>query len=1138
MRTISGCLFAAALTLLAPRNASAVQTSIIQLADDSARITREQANKLLYCAYVGKMPAQFNPQSPNEGNSGVYRLDVALGPSGGGWGVLAFRTGDVFGNVDGKTLAIFEAPTCDSQGFSTGPDIRFTLPSPIDLDTWPLLPRGVDGTIYAPTNTHLVAIRPALATVDPVIAWTDVGALIGLPTGSTFDIGQRPSALMAPNGEILILIAHARFRGVVAVDPSGNARIVLGSDPTIDPDPIETPSSLLWDHTLGAAVLSGTFSKRLTFATTDPMDSFGPPQIPLERVLRLNGSAPVEAGSALFLAPLQSDIDAGRCKPSGQLLSLDGIDLDSDGLFPAEEKTLGTSILRADTDGDGAFDGVEAHLFSTSPIDPASKPPIADPTHLAPSTLISDWSQLRIADPGPYHKFFIPGDITVGGGLNGSLCRGDVCYGGDGTKVGEKFSTDDTTLEIVLTRDGKGSIEHHQNGDVAYLSFAGMSELLFNATDLGIPNPFSLYAVSRDHLYARALVNGLPAVYRILDGQVLQIASSNRPGCPVVANADELSRCGDVDLAEFPTITDAAGYDDAHNAFLLRGTDGGETWMVAVTPQGRSVIVRPRQLARDALLIDASINPLPQGGAFLKTAETDSKGMGYGQELRTLDGSMRLGSKLPLAQMFEPGAWFSEGLYSTITVAIPIDPNHAGGCAGGAFGSSLGSGSADLCAYPKLTFDPLVYLYVYYGALWVPTTPTPVVGEGIIAGREAQGSLYGLWRLGPRGQVSPWLVDSALSDLSAGAFGINEQSSIGQVSSAPDASRLCLVTESARGTWELTLDANHAPLSLTRVDAGQTDAVDCGYADDGTLTVLRESPGRLDLGGGKSIDLGMDAPRGLFYVGGRVVVAGAGVPSVCVDLASGAVTKTAFRGAGFADGPEGSIAMMDAGGDGFLLTPSQLCDSGAASYIERFDTEGIDMWARLSEGNKDALPTNKHVEAESSRLLMTEGGIAYIAGLGMKPVGDGVDPNAEDTGPWHRKTGSLLRVRQPFLPLDCASRLESLDVARRTEPHIGFPGAGLTPNALTVLGRGPLRMDGEDWLHRGLTPMPADPCSGEGGSGGTGPMPPGVAPPKGEGCSGCSTAESERSTTLPLLGLGGLGLLARRRRGGHAINRR
>lgn len=1109
------------------------------LEGDAARVLREETNGQLFCKPTALPQDMLNPQSagpPDNGtNAGVYRLEVTRDAPGTGWGVLGYRTGDAFGAVDKRNLVLWQSPSCDATGFTNGAEVRIALPTPLELDRWPSHPRGADGTVYAPSTTHLVAIRPNTATVDDVISWADVAALIGLPPGASFAAPQRPGAVMTPSGELFVLIGHTNFRGVVAVAPNGDARIVFGADPSTDDDPIEMPSEIHWDPTIDAAVITGAFAERLTFTPLDPTDPLRPPQIATGRILRYGSLEPVQSGTPLFLNPVQADVTSGRCAPSGQLLSLDDVDVDSDGLFPAQEVELGTSIVHPDSDGDGALDGTEHVLFATAPTSATSAPPVAEPGVYAPSTLIADWDHVRFIDPTGQKVMFLERGLIVGGGPMGVVCSSHGCRNAEGELLGP-FPPSEEVLDTAMTRDGAGYFQRKENGDIVYRPWDGPAETIGNASSMGIPEPFWLHPLTPADLYVRTL----EGVFRLVDGELLQISAfrTARPGCPVVANDEELATCGAPELAEFPELLDAAGYDDEHDAFWLFGTEHGEPWIGAVTSDGRTVVVPPRAHQGDVQLANASFHPLPGGGGLIKSTMTDLDGNGWMQRLDAMDGSYRSAAAPPLAHMFNAGPWFGEGHYSPLQFSIASSVNEGANCGSGSVASSFGSASWDFCSIPDVSIKVVNYDYRDYAALWVPTTANPVAGEGILVGRAPNySSLFGLWRLGPRGQVFPWIVDEQLTELSNGAFGDFEIGSLGQVASAPDRSRLCLVTADPRGVWELSLDAEHAPVALARVDAGEDDAVDCGYSDDGELLVLRESPPRIDVDGAQEILLPFEWPRGLFVVGGRVIATGAGW-SRCVDLAAGTSHAPLGHGTSFADGPDGTIAVVGADTEAFLIDPADHCDElPAGSQRESFDDVGLVKL--FQDGMAEYDLDGQHLAAERTRIVMTESGIAYVVTLGQQLVDDPLASlDAQASGPWTRLGGGLTRWRPKFNPSDCATRITSLDPQRREDSLIALGAPWAEISAMTVLGRGPLRMDGDDWIHRGIDHTPKEVCgeiiSGAGGSGGAGAGGGGGgdgSASDGDGCAcDCATAARPSGPSLPALAVGALALVARRRR--------
>ena len=186
--------------------------------------------------------------------------------------------------------------------------------------------------------------------------------------------------LVSPTGAALLVFALvltttvAKRTGTTGVSPVDDATQIssvsdwesrhLGGDPRSNPsyaprftDITPTPTSV-W---LSAAWQSGTF--------------LAPPFI--EFYMRTNladsatlplGWAEAEVGETNICVEIGQDRMPGETMPPTAFFTLqaydglggDGDDDDDDGLSNAEERVLGTNPLRADTDGDGIPDGVEA----------------------------------------------------------------------------------------------------------------------------------------------------------------------------------------------------------------------------------------------------------------------------------------------------------------------------------------------------------------------------------------------------------------------------------------------------------------------------------------------------------------------------------------------------------------------------------------------------------------------------------------------------------------------------------------------------------------------------------------------------------------------------------------------------------
>ncbi len=1093
----------AAVLMALTSTAYAVPYQVLEI-DGPSWVEVEQVTGDLQCRSAGGPIQTLHPAT-----------HATLGP-GDGWGAVTL----------GPTVKVFTQAACDT---GAGPSIDVPA-TDITWMSWRLLPRASDGTVYAPTRTHLVAIELDPPALREVVAWSDVATFLGVELSAgqqAWDALRFNHAVALPSGELWLLRSTlGELTQVIAIAPDGQLRRVAempapGSD-------IRGAIAMAWADTIEAVVIGrqhlsvpnpGEALWRVTFLpTTVPFNPTSPPTVHERHLPEWVTTLPVESGMPLFgvEGPVEAD-------------TLLALDLDSDGLLAEDETRLGTSPWSADSDGDGALDGAEDLLFGTDPTDPASVIAASPAQDFAPSTLINDW--VTLAHPETYSPFvfYMTSDLRHNHSGTGVVCVADTCYHEEGVALSPKLPDDRDELALMLS--GAGYVAPG-GGGIRRTTFGQANT---DEVSVEIPDAAQTIAVTGDEVYFRANTRNGLEIHRYIEGESLVVVDADRFGCPIVATQAELDSCGDAPPPAGRTEVAWAGYDTTRKALIVLAGNDTEWWLSAVTTRGQTRILTPGDLGF-ANLLEAEFVPLSNGQALLRTKPRVPNTHTARPGVMALDERLRpQATAWPLAADFRGGPTLGEGVFSPLTVSYPIydDGGHGGPVC------------FDEVCVPERPGGPNIvqYLHTSLGVLWVPRTKTPVAGEAILAvrprGTSADG---GLWRLGPRGEIGPWLGPDAFAALSGGAFGDIESSAIAAIGSDADGRRLCLITtvrisategDSVARVWELSLGADGSPIALTQVAADVTGPVACTYGSDGALAVLAEAPSRLVRGTTTIVLPDLDAPRGLFAFGARFVAVGARDDAQCIDATTGAIRGTGERLAALSRGPGNTIATVDAAGKGALIDLTALCTGDSRINLEDFIRGvGSSLWDLGNEGNPPK-PGGPVPSAPRAAIAHTDKGMAYVVGLGetLRPQAD--DPQASDEGAWSLMTGRLLRVRPAYAPTDWQDCLAAVDPFRRDEVKVRLAAPRAQVTAMTVLGDRTLVADGEDWEYRGMTHEPR-PCAPP-----VGPEPepepePEVVEPAPEPAprrndDGCGAADPAFAACLALLMLAGLVRLRRAR---------
>lgn len=792
-------------------------------------------------------------------------------------------------------------------------------------------------------------------------------------------------------------------------------------------------------------------------------------------------------------------------------------DFDHDGLRRSEELDGGTSDLLADTDGDGVTDGLERRVYQTDPTSAASAPNVApsdEAAQLAPTFLPAFWG---VAGPGH----------LVAGGLSarGVLCSSLPIWGLDELArpvsciddKGKALISVDAALPPVFSPDLKyvfyrTSVENEawKRGNVP-----GLRPMELTATRpvrWELLPLSSLVTLGVEEITARRLV-------RYTGNEPFSVIDLDRTQCPIVANADALTRCATPELG-LPGLKTLAlvGYDRTRKlGLVVVGTEQGD-FLLGVGLDSAVFLTELTHLA-DGLTVSGIVE-LP-GGGFALQATQDTNLMGAFTATIRLDAAYRpiVGHPqrtLDVKRGTHFGGFFKSGFFETQFDSFLKERVATGGVscstAGGIF-------SCDKDIFPPFPNMPVVFAYSTEWSVVSPAiAPGEVIlwaassgyvgGSGVYASRHPDGTYarrnstrWVLWHMTTVGALAIWLTDDDFTQRMdpAGRAAVTSTplSPVTAIGAAPDGLHLCLAENGPGRLWELTLDATTRRLaSVTlRQPSGVT-----GCAYDTTGALAWSTPTALHTAQGE-VALGVPGPStGLVRLDSHWLVLFGTDTARCVT--GSVVADTGLRLVAASEAL-GGVAYLDTVGRGFLNTRDGVC-AGEPPTDELHDVDSTIWGAAYADFSL------RSVNSTRGALVLRPDGLLFAA-TASPQVADGNNMYAPP---------ALFALQPTYRPTSYERRLVAADPFRAAK--VTSQLAGREPSGVHAMAMLPGAPADTDWGHLlRARPLELDAGIVETVDAGTG-EPPGKKP-------GCS-CQGEAGATLPLLGLVLLVALRRGRR--------
>ncbi|HLL53345.1 MAG TPA: hypothetical protein VK447_07360, partial [Myxococcaceae bacterium] len=730
-------------------------------------------------------------------------------------------------------------------------------------------------------------------------------------------------------------------------------------------------------------------------------------------------------------------------------------DFDRDGLRATEEDALGTSDYAADSDGDGATDGLEARLYGTSPTNVADAPDLsvqANDTVLAPTYLPSSWPVAAVESRAP------PG-LSAGP----SLCvAGYQCFAPDGRELTSTLLP--SASEPRLTPD-LAYAWWEDSRSATWIRRDLATNVDETSTAIGGFEVRDLLPLSRDTVLVteEGQSGSVPKLWRYSGGNRFAVVDITRAGCPVLGNLAASSRCGSPE-ARMPGVRNVrlVGWDPVRKLGLARVELQQGAFLLGVS-ETDAVFLTDLVGPGEGLEVSKVIH-LPSGGYVLQL-----RGPGGAHYLgtRRLDESFRpndgLQRLLDESSAARFGGWFRNGFYGTEFESYLVER-----------GTSMG------------------YAHFALGTEWVPVTPALEKGEVLfwtsamyrasvpVAFRDRDGHYVGagqlterawrLWRLNPVGAVMEWMEErDFVARLDAAGLASVRQTPLGPITAmgaSGDALRICLAEPAAGRVWDLALHPTTRRLATITLQAPQGGVSACGYDDQGRLAILSAAPVSLRVGGTVLPVPGMASPLGLIRFPGRWVVSGDGETARCL-ADDGTISDSGVRPSGLSEAL-GGVAYLDPAGRGFLTSIEDFC--AAAPPAETLSAPGTNVWGTLYRGL-----TSREVTAPRAVMAVRPDGVMVVGAplVRYSGVGGGLP---------------LLFYFFPTYRADsCEERIPAADPFRAAEPRGFIAGRKpVTPEAMVLLPGAPA---GTDFGHF-KRPAPV-PCTAGAGPDAGVPMPDG-----------------------------------------------
>lgn len=569
-----------------------------------------------------------------------------------------------------------------------------------------------------------------------------------------------------------------------------------------------------------------------------------------------------------------------------------------------------------------------------------------------------------------------------------------------------------------------------------------------------------------------------------------------RPFCPVITDADALSRCGRTDQLIDRLDPSASlffvGLDPPRNRVLISSRSLAGQKLFGVGADDVEIYADLTSSLRGLDLTQVSF--IPDGG-YLAHASRVADVM-----LFALDTQLRPQGH-PQQYVKPSQRWVKDGFYDRYNESYLIEPAPAGNAQCGSVGSVIFVCDFAPPAVPRyLSFDFARVLVPVGPAvepgevlLWTPRRYWSSLaaiysfGEGGITGNQAYAEVgWLLWRVSAQGATVEWMTGAQfIAQLSSADAALLTPTPLGPIEGigvSPDGLHLCLAEPGANRVWALSLDATTRQLSSVRFAANGTA---CAFDEANTLVTL--TGGALQLASGAAPVPG--TATALVRQSGRWLVQREGAPVVCVGddgvVTASTVSSVALTAA------LGGVAYIDLEGQAYLGLAEELCAGGGPR--ERLGPTGLSIF------------TLTHAQFSFRSVLATK------AALAIRPDGMAV-LGASDVvvGGLGRNPESPVRVVShlfpSFTPLDAAKPMPGTEGLRLEAAVQGL--LGTQPRELGAAAVVPGAAPGRDWGYVKRPGSPQRPVvapvdGGAAQSDGGDPVDP---TPKGCGCSALEAA--------------------------------
>lgn len=494
------------------------------------------------------------------------------------------------------------------------------------------------------------------------------------------------------------------------------------------------------------------------------------------------------------------------------------LDLDADGLSAAEERALGTSDTRPDSDFGATPDGIEVRVCHSDPTSAVGEPsraradaPLGTVSYVS-SPLIQ--KALPALDFDSMHPF-----NTQTFGVEGPLCMGGACYGPGGAVVFRYPDERSDTRMAVVSYDGTFVMLDTPAGLVRFWFADGREELAVSRADFDAYVPTSQFTrqfIPIDGKRTWLISSGLdhpeqyPAAIALAEGDEITVVYDqnkvlrdsgliNEAGVPIAGAGQNL-------LSTFEVI----GWNHVTEQLHIGIYTTWETWLIGLGAD-HSLTVLSRASAMkgingeqpDWLRGNATGAP-PEFPLYIRPT-------GHGDFFTT-------GSVMEPFGGFSPTHYPLQIIHESATgQPVPAPDRGPRGIWGDVILEIVCCNFFEDGFYERVRYDQSVSP----GDLLV-----------LRPGETAVGSM--LSRIGPRGGLSN-LWSSDFSDIKE-AVGMDL---------APDGSmRLCIADAGSGTLWELEPAGPRAAPEVFRYAQDVPGITDCAYEADGALRVIAKNPAR------------------------------------------------------------------------------------------------------------------------------------------------------------------------------------------------------------------------------------------------------------------------------------------------------